>query len=122
MDADDELYRRVIDALVDDCRSGQGQIGVRRARAGVWNANATPTFLPDQYEVNVLLDELSAHDRETVGRLLAGAFEGGVFAALRVLYEAQAPPFDRSYEGTPFNDFIGRLDGWAWPEDGNREP
>jgi hypothetical protein len=29
-----ELYRKLIDALVRECRQGQGQIGPARARAG----------------------------------------------------------------------------------------
>jgi hypothetical protein len=38
-----------------------------------------------------------------------------MFIALRVLYEHQIPPFEDGYEGAPFNDFAGRLNGWHWP-------
>ncbi len=74
-----ELYRRVIDTLVDECQSGQGPIAAR-------------------------------------GRSQE-AFVAGVFTALRVLHEAQVDPFQDGYEGTPFNDFMGRLNGWEWPRE-----
>ncbi len=45
------------------------------------------------------------------------AFVSGVHTALRVLHEAGLPPFEDGYEGTPFHDFVGRLQGWQWPPD-----
>ena len=51
----DARYRQVIDELVQACRHGQGQIGADRARAGLWNKNATPESLPDQHVVNGFL-------------------------------------------------------------------
>jgi hypothetical protein len=47
--------------------------------------------------------------------MLAGAFFGGVHETLVVLHEAGIRPFDDGYEGTPYHDFVGRLDGWEWP-------
>jgi hypothetical protein len=35
---------------------------------------------------------------------------------LKALEEFQIAPFESGYEGSPFNDFIGRLDDWQWPE------
>jgi hypothetical protein len=29
-------------------------------------------------------------------------------------------PFDKAYEGTPFHDFVGRLDDWEWPKASKR--
>ena len=110
------VYREVIDALVNVCRSGQGQIGPRRVRAGLWNQNATPTFIPDQYAVNELLSRLGPKDREVVARMLEEEFQGGVFEALKVLEEFKIDPFQEGYEGSPFHDFVGRLAGWEWPE------
>jgi hypothetical protein len=54
-------------------------------------------------------------DREVVAQMLAVAFQGGVFIALRVLHGHQVSPFEDGYEGSPFNDFIGRLYDWQWP-------
>lgn len=107
----------MIDALADECASGQGMIGARRARAGVWNASATPDLLTDQHEVNVLLASLTDGQRSTLARVLNEQFTSGVFTALRVLHEAGIHPFEDGVEGTPFNDLVGRLAGWTWPEE-----
>lgn len=110
------LYKKFIDELVHVCKHGQGQIGADRCRNGLWNVNATADFIEDQHEINVLLKALSPDQREVLAGMLAQAFEGGAFAALTVLHEFQIPPFEDGYEGSPFNDFIGRLDDWEWPE------
>lgn len=102
-DEQDRKYRDLIDRLVDDCRRGQGQIGADRARAGVWNPNATPDFIPEQHEINALLARMPVGDREILARMLAEAFVGGVHSALVALHEAEMPPFDKAYEGTPFS-------------------
>jgi hypothetical protein len=109
-------YRGIIDRLVRDCRSGQGTIGASRARAGVWNANASSEFLPEQHQINEFLARLTKKDRETVAGMLSGEFVSGVHAALVALHEAAIPPFEDGHEGTPFHDFVGRLDDWNWPE------
>ena len=112
-------YRSIIDALVEACRNGQGRIGYERALAGVWNRNAdeAPEDLPDQYAINRLLEKLEPGDREVLAGLLQDRFVSGVHAALVVLHEHALAPFDDGYEGTPFHDFIGRLDNWPWPVD-----
>jgi uncharacterized protein DUF6547 len=106
---EDRAYRDIIDGLVKACREGQGQVGPRRAHAGVWNANATATELPDQHEVNLLLGRMPNADRTILARILQEAFESGVHSALVTLHEAGLAPFDRAYEGSPFHDFVGRL-------------
>jgi len=114
--ADDRrVYRDLIDELVRSCRSGQGSIGPRRARAGVWNPNITKTTDPEQHEFNELLAKLSKKDRGILAKLLSHEFFSGVHTALVALHEAEIAPFDDGYEGTPFHDFVGRLDGWKWP-------
>ena len=109
-------YRALIDELVQQCREGQGAIGGRRARSGVWNPHITAESAPDQRRFNLLLARLNAEDRETLGQMLSESFTGGVHTALVALHEAEIPPFDDGYEGTPFHDFVGRLTGWAWPK------
>jgi hypothetical protein len=47
--------------------------------------------------------------------MLADAHVGGIHAVLVALNEAEMQPFDKGYEGTPYHDFIGRLDDWDWP-------
>jgi hypothetical protein len=109
-------YRAFIDEMVRVCRDGQGQIGARRAEQGVWNANATPDFLPEQHAINVLLARLNPEERRTLAEMLAKQVITGVFETLKALENFQVPPFETGYEGSPFNDFIGRLGGWNWPE------
>ena len=106
----------MIDVLVQVCHDGQGQIGARRVRNGLWNQNATADFLPDQHDINLLLSRISAEDREILARMMADEVVTGVFETLKALEQFQVPPFTDGYEGSPFNDFIGRLNGWEWPE------
>jgi hypothetical protein len=58
-------------------------------------------------------------ERRVLGEMLAKQFQSGVHEALVVL-QNKVPPFDCAYEGTPFHDFAGRLDGWKWPKDSCR--
>jgi hypothetical protein len=111
-----QKYRDVIDHLVDVCHNGQGQIGARRMRAAVWNKNATSDYLPDQQQINLLLARLPATDRDILAALLASEVELGVFETLKALEQFEIAPFESGYEGSAFNDFVGRLDGWAWPK------
>jgi Family of unknown function (DUF6547) len=111
-----KIYRDMIDALVRVCEEGQGQIGARRVREGVWNQNATQDFIPDQHEINLLLKRLSSADREILASMLAQEVVTGVFETLKVLEQFQIEPFKDGYEGSPFNDFIGRLADWEWPK------
>jgi hypothetical protein len=76
--------------------------------------------LPDQHAANVLLARLDRSEREILAVMLAQAFVGGVHETLVVLHEAEIPPFDDGYEGTPFHDFVGRLDDWPWPDEWSR--
>jgi hypothetical protein len=110
------LYRQVIDELVRVCKEGQGQIGAMRARKGIWNQNATADFIPEQHEINLLLKRMSPADREILAGMLADEVATGVFETLKVLEQFEIEPFKDGYEGSPFNDFIGRLSDWEWPE------
>jgi hypothetical protein len=110
------IYREMIDELVRVCKNGQGQIGAKRAREGVWNQNATPDFIPEQHEINLLLKRMPPADREVLAGMLVQEVVTGVFETLKVLEQYQIEPFKDGYEGSPFNDFIGRLGDWNWPE------
>lgn len=111
-----QAYRDFIDVLVSEVATGQGAIGPDRVRAGIWNRNATEGEMPDQHAINQLLARLPAMDREVIAFMLMGAFRGGVHTALVHLQGHDIAPFENGYEGTPFHDFVGRLDGWEWPE------
>jgi hypothetical protein len=110
------LYRAFIDEMVKVCRAGQGQIGAGRAREGVWNRNATPGLLSEQHAINVLLARLDAEERDVLAEMLAQEVVTGVFETLKALEAFKVAPFESGYEGSPFDDFIGRLGGWDWPE------
>lgn len=112
-----EVYRQMIDDLVEMCHHGQGQIGSARVRKGLWNTNATKESIPDQYEINQLLARMSVSDREVLAKMLADAVETGVFETLKVLEQYEIKPFENGYEGNPYNDFIGRLNNWDWPDE-----
>lgn len=88
----------------------------RRARVGLWNANATAETMPEEHAANGLLGRLTAAERQTLALFLARAFEGGVFETLKSLEAFEIPPFEDGYEGGPCHDFIGRLNEWEWPE------
>lgn len=113
-----KIYRKFIDHLVQECKDGQGNIGATRARAGLWNQNATEDFIPDQHKINVFLSELTSEQREILAGMLEKEFVGGVFESLKALEEFEIEPFLDGYEGSPYNDFIGRVDDdqWEWPE------
>ena len=110
------VYRDFIDALVRELKEGQGQIGARRTHEGVWNQNATRDFIPDQFEINLLLERMSSTDREILAKMLVHQVEVGMFETLKALEEFEIDPFKDGYEGTPYHDFIGRLSDWQWPE------
>jgi hypothetical protein len=95
------------------------KIAANRVRAGIWSrdAEADPTDMPDQHAANVLLARLDRGEREVLAVMLAQAFVGGIHETLVVMHEAEVPPFDQGYEGTPFHDFVGRLDDWPWPDE-----
>jgi hypothetical protein len=111
-----KAYRELIDQLVQVCREGQGQIGAERVRLGVWNANATKEFIPEQHKINLLLERLTPADRKTLAQMLNHEVELGIFETLKALEICDIPPFQGGYEGSPYHDFVGRLAGWEWPE------
>lgn len=125
---DPELYKRVIDELVHACLDGQGAIGPDRCRAGLWNANATEEVAAadpawrEQFQINEMLARMTEADREVIAGMLAHAFESGVHTTLVSLYENEVESFDDGFEGDPFHDFVGRLDGWQWPDDPQTGP
>lgn len=112
-----QKYRDIIDALVDVCQEGEGQIAAERVREGVWHKwpNAENESLREEHEINLLLKRLSAKDRKILAKMLEQEVVTGVFETLKTLEEFEVPPFEDGYEGSPYNDFIGRLDDWKWP-------
>lgn len=111
------LYRQMIDAMAVTCIQGEGQVSAQRVRVGVWNVNAheIEDVDPSQQAMNDLIAGLGEAQRVTLAAMIAEEFSSGVFHALRVLHAAQLHPFEDGYDGTPGDDFLGRLEGWEWP-------
>lgn len=111
------LYRQMIDAMAVTCLRGEGQVSAERVRVGVWNVNAheIEDVDPTQQAMNDLIAGLSAEQRTTLAAVVAEEFSSGMFHALRVLHAARCAPFEDGYDGTPGDDFLGRLEGWEWP-------
>lgn len=112
-----QTYREVIDDLVRVCLEEQGRISADRIRAGVWNQNASEQVLPEQHQLNLLLQRLSPTDRNCLADVLAREVLTGVFETLKVLEKHRIEPFTDGYEGSPYHDFVGRLNGWSWPNE-----
>lgn len=109
-------YRFALDDMVAMCQSGQGQVGANRIRCGTWNKNASDSKLPDQHLMNLLIEKLSDDEREALAVVLSQEVQLGVFETLKILEHHEIAPFESGYEGSPFEDFVGRLQGWEWPE------
>lgn len=115
---ENKAYKDMIDELVNMIRNGQGQIGSNRARNGIWNSNAKRDgLMDDQYEYNELLKRLPQKDRSILAKMLEKQVETGVFETLKLLEEKEIKPFDEGFEGSPYEDFIGRMSDWGWPKD-----
>ena len=117
-DDDRAQYRAVIDELVRECQEGQGRIRPQRVRSGLFHQYAVdhPEEMPKESRINGLLARMEPGDREIVAGLLEAAFVDGVHRTRAVLRWNEIQPFDDDYEGTPFHDFIGRLNlDWDWP-------
>ena len=115
MEPKPEIYHKFIDYMVHECHNGQGQISAKRVAKGIWNQNATANNIPEQHAINLLLARLSISEREILAKLLIDAVEAGVFETFKALEVFQIAPFESGYEGSPGNDFIGRLNDWEWP-------
>ncbi len=112
-----DLYKAVIDRLVEECHRGQAQFAPQRVLRGIWNESASAQELPDQHEVNLLLSRMSLRDRETLAGMLSEQAQVGIFDTLKALEEFGVSPFESGYEGSAYHDFVGRLKGWEWPSD-----
>ena len=104
-DSQRAAYRAIIDDLVTECLSGQGQVVRHHVQ-----------FPPHPDPAGDALADLDDSTRAAVVKAVADAFVAGVHTALVALDARQVSPFDQAYEGTAFHDFMGRLDGWDWPE------
>lgn len=100
-------YRQAIDALVDECHNGQGSVLPEWVERGVW---------PIDRSIASALGRFTAEERHLVAKMLRTAYSGAVHDTLRVLEDHEFPALDQAYEGSPFQDFMGRLEShYDWP-------
>lgn len=111
-----KIYRDFVDHMVNVCQKGLGQIPSNKVRKGIWIQNVTPDVDDEHVEIHLLLQRMTKEDREIMARLLEDCVVNGVFETLKALEDFGIKPFDGGYEGSPYHDFIGRLDDWDWPE------
>lgn len=120
-------YRQIIDAMVSSCREGQGQLASERVLAGRWinNIDERQEFLNreslepherSQLAQHEFVQSLTETQRAVLASMLESQFANGVFNALVAIDSAEIQPFSEAYEGSSFNDFIGRMTNWPWPE------
>jgi hypothetical protein len=122
-----KMYRDFIDAMADECNNGQGQVYSVNILSGIWNVNAEikklrekNDDLKEQYKMGLILKNLSDEERKILIKMFEGAFQAGVFETLAKLEEFEIEPFIEGYNGSPYDDFIGRVakdDPWDWPDE-----
>ena len=119
-----QIYKDFIDNMVEICNNGQGTIESRKILNGVWNKNLKDEMkklnsFKEDFIINEMLKKLNQEEKEILAKLFKNQFIGGVFETLKYLEEFEIEPFIEGYEGSPFHDFIGRVDEedpWEWPE------
>ena len=64
------------------------------------------------------MEKLSETDKKIIAEILEEEFLSGVFETFYYLEQFEIEPFIGGYEGSPHEDFIGRVakeDTWKWP-------
>ncbi len=118
------VYKAIIDELVDDTHQGVGERLI--VEEGIWS-NAK-----DQDDGNRLVRSLSDDQRKTLAQMINQARIGAIHDILANLtwwfecrdvgmtFRGDPMPYELSGMGL-HGDFIGRLDGWKWPEEDANE-
>jgi hypothetical protein len=115
--AADETYREFIDRLVDAAPS----LAARLVRE-----ESIASKAPAAAAANELVSRLSLADRTTLATMLDAERSGAIHDVLasltwwlhtgRVRWSAGGVPMPAGREGGLHCDYIGRLDGWEWPD------
>lgn len=119
-----DAYRAIIDTLVRETRS-YGSAS-RVVRSAIFS-NA-----PDHIEFNRFIQALPSGQRELLSRMLQDERDGAIHDVLATLswwvdcrdvaltYKGEPMPVDLSGMGL-HGDYVGRRDGWPWPDDTSDE-
>lgn len=115
MDKGTELYKKLIDELAE--MSGKS-VRAKSVREG---------NVEFEKEINGVIKKLSPADRNILADYINKAYSDGIFDVvgllewyaccrdIKITIDGETLPTDK-FEGMQ-NDFIGRCDGWEFPED-----
>lgn len=119
MDKGTEIYRELIDSLVEKSRSCVCANWVKNIAL---NANTD-----ESKRLKSVVESLTPEQREVLADNTLGAYMDGIYDTLcelewyidckemEITVEGEKLPTTK-FEGLG-NDFIGRRDGWEWPDD-----
>lgn len=114
-----EIYKQIIDQLVERSES----LGARQVTEEGIYSNA-PSLLP----LNALVQRLTPEERSLLAQMLTHERFGAIHDVLAALtwwmdcrdvaitYRGQPMPSQLSGMGL-HGDYVGRVDGWPWPQD-----
>ena len=118
MDQGTKIYQEMIDALAEKSKSCTDANWARRGEAKGSG--------PHIEKLNALFAKLTEDERETLAQFALDAYAGGIYDALcelewyadcrdmKITVEGAELPLS-GFEGMG-NDFIGRREGWVWPD------
>ena len=120
-----QLYKQLVDALVAETRAPVVARWIREWGPPVPTAYVTPP----EFDAKMAL--FTAEQRSVMAELVAEAFASGMFYAIRDIEErcqlhavvgvpgntSLAPLPIEPFDNTLFQDFVGRRDGWDWPDE-----
>ena len=113
-----KIYRDMMDNIVEMSRN---------CVAAEWARKIDAKGIEDAPKLNALFSKLTDEERELLARFATDAYMDGMYDLLcdiewyvdcrdmKITVEGVALPVTK-YEGIG-NDFIGRRDGWKWPEE-----
>ena len=118
MDKGKEIYKNIIDTLVDKSKSC---VSADCAISGKAKGN-----FEDTEKLNEIFSKLSTDERKVLAQYLLETYADGIYDALceiewyidcknmKITVEGEELP-TTAFEGLG-NDFIGRINGWEWSE------
>lgn len=119
MDKATEMYKEIIDRLVNMSKDCADARGVKKGKI--------PGVDAEKMVINDILKKLDDSERDILAELIIDAYHSGIYDTLEELewlrccksmeitVEGEKLPLDK-FEGMP-NDYIGRRTDWEWPEE-----
>lgn len=120
-----QLYKQLVDTLVAETREPVESRWIRE-----WGTSAPKTYVtPPEFDAKMAL--FTPDQRVVMAAVVAEAFASGMFYAIRDIEErcqlhavvgvpgntSLVPLPIEPFDNTLFQDFVGRRDGWDWPDE-----